>query len=490
MPLQPKTPFTVSYSARLVGLRPAEVIAIADQIAETLGLPSDQFTLNMDFVGSVFSGPVSEARSIFAGDLDDTINTATLVFGGSAPTGPRSGTMAIITGTSVVTVVLNQADRDEFERLLAAVAGRLPPFLASEGDELVVVRRLRAECADMAAQAGAVAALRLQVETDRSAVRSDAAAAAEAAKLIAERATQIEAAAVAAGERLAAMSQLVEAVKVAHQDVEDKQVKVTAVANNAADFQRRIEDAEQKSRTTVEDVQLKTAAAISDLQTRAIASVSAIEAGSISTIGDLRLNSSQAVTEHTARTAAIVTKNEDLQKAVEVLLQGANAGELFKSFQSRKSELESTQNGWLWGLAAVTACVVLGGGFMVYELASSAGNELGLVAIKVTILLPLVVLDVFIANQYNHRRALIEEYAFKSAISLSLLPYKDLVVSQASDAASLKFVLDAVEKIYSNPTEAAMRPGTMTKEVRRAMKVLQESGIVDLAKSAAERAKP
>lgn len=494
MPFQAKTPYSLTYASRLIGLRPQDVLAIADKIAAAFGFSTEGFTFAIDFVTRQFNGPIAEARSVFDRDFGETINAATITFNGPVGATNRSGTVAITVSHSIVSVVLQQPEREDFERLLNVVAGTLPPFLASEETDIIALRRALGHASDIAAAADAVTKLRAIVDTEALSV-SELSSRAEARDIAGvDAATSLMDMKEKAADQLAAVAKLLDSTKTAHQDVEDKQVKVTAVANNAADLQRRIEEAEQKSRTTVEDVQSKTAATISELQAKSTTTVEEIRVGSARVIESLEGKSTWIIAGFERRTADIVKENEALQNAVKILLQGANAGELFKSFQARKTELERTQGRWLGALAGVTGGVVAIGAWLVYELSSSgspsASSAIGAVAVKVSVLLPLVVLDVFIANQYSHRRALIEEYAFKSAISLSLLPYTDLVLAQAADSAALNFILGAVEKIYSNPSEAASRPGTMTKEIRRAMKVLQDSGITDLVKAATEKAKP
>ncbi|MDP2311713.1 MAG: hypothetical protein Q8P41_02320 [Pseudomonadota bacterium] len=488
--MQPKNQFSISYRARVDGVGPLDCLALADRIAEALGISATTFTVNFDFAASTFIGPAAEARELFSASFDQVTNTATITIGGATERGNRDVTVSVSVAHSIVTVGLQQPDEGDFTLLVTTVVERLPRYLGSADEELVEVRRLHAACASMAADSSAVAATRAAAEAEANFVTAMGDSARDAEAEIGASKARIATAEAAGTEGSAAIAKLLETAKAAHQDVEDKQVKVTAVANNAADFQRRIEEAEQKARAIVEDVQTKTSTTLADLQAKASAAVAELQTTTTTTLEALRSGSSQTVQEHTDRTTAIVTKNEELHQTIELLLQGANAGELFKAFQARKSELERTQDRWLWALGLVTTLIVGGGGLLVFALASASGGELGLIAIKVTVLLPLVVLDIFIANQYNHRRSLIEEYAFKAAISLSLIPYKNLVRDQAADASALQFVLASVEKIYANPSDAATRSGPATKDVRRAMKTLQDLGIVDLAKSVAEKAKP
>jgi len=78
--------------------------------------------------------------------------------------------------------------------------------------------------------------------------------------------------------------------------------------------------------------------------------------------------------------------------------------------------------------------------------------------IKVAISIPLAYAFAFCTLQYSRERKLEEEYAFKSNISISLVPYKDLVekmIDPKSAEERLKytsFLIDAIKEVYTSPT--------------------------------------
>ena len=492
MPVQPKNQLDIYYRARMDGLTPSECVALAHHVRESLGIAEPSvMEIDFDFPSSTFHGSLDEASAIFpVGGDAELVNCATLNIGGQADSGPRSITVSAAPRDALVGITFSQFHALEVDPIIALIKRALPPMFPDADSEQQRVREVRVACEEIASHAASVNATLERVTEQATNVAQILAAAESDRGIVSALSAESTSLLAATTQSAAAVAAIHEEVKTANQDIADKQVKVTAVVNNATDFQQRIEASEQKARTTVDEVQSRSAAALAELQAKATTTVADAQAGANAAIEALRASSSQSVSEHTVRTDAIVAKNEELQRTVEVLLQGANAGELFKAFQARKAELEATQGKWLWALAGVTAAVVVGGGALVYALASTTTGDLGLIAIKVTVLLPLVVLDVFIANQYNNRRALIEECAFKAALSLSLIPYKDLVRDQTAEPAALQFVLASVEKIYANPSDAIARPGAAAKELKRAVKLVQESGVVDVVKVAADRAKP
>lgn len=71
--------------------------------------------------------------------------------------------------------------------------------------------------------------------------------------------------------------------------------------------------------------------------------------------------------------------------------------------------------------------------------------------------LPLIYAIAFCSVQYTRERKLEEEYAFKSNISISILPYKDLVEKLVGDNPEEKskftaFIIDSIGKVFSSPT--------------------------------------
>jgi len=72
--------------------------------------------------------------------------------------------------------------------------------------------------------------------------------------------------------------------------------------------------------------------------------------------------------------------------------------------------------------------------------------------IKLLITIPLIILDWFLIKEYSYRKDFVEKYTFKSAISLSLLTYRDLI-KQEKNVEAVKFINNAIEKIYKDPFE-------------------------------------
>ena len=70
------------------------------------------------------------------------------------------------------------------------------------------------------------------------------------------------------------------------------------------------------------------------------------------------------------------------------------------------------------------------------------------------------------AKRYSSERRAEEEWAFKSAISISLDPFRDLIARMKKDGHETAFVERLVSEIFDNPTKRlyALPPGKEEKE--------------------------
>lgn len=185
------------------------------------------------------------------------------------------------------------------------------------------------------------------------------------------------------------------------------------------------------------------------------------------------------VLEFSDKTNEIVTKNETLQEKINSLLEGANAGELYKAFNSRKKDIEKSLNNWFWGIVGInvflvffTLLIINGSEFLGIKALSTTTMDSAFY-LKLFISIPLLFLDWFIIRQYNQRKDLAEKYAFKSVLSLSLLAYNEMMVDHKDNKISLEFISSTVEKIYQSPFDAK----DLTKSELAVLNKLAEKGL-------------
>jgi hypothetical protein len=169
------------------------------------------------------------------------------------------------------------------------------------------------------------------------------------------------------------------------------------------------------------------------------------------------------------RAGAVITSNDEelnrltkelgvLEASIREAIEKATGYTLFHAFQRRQEDL--VKSTWFWRNAlAVAVAVSLGASaYLILELPTSTALQ-PVFFVKLSISLPLIYAIAFCSAQYSRERRLEEEYAFKSAISVSLDPYQRLVeklVDKGKEGELPKytgFVIDSINRVFTSPTE-------------------------------------
>ena len=96
--------------------------------------------------------------------------------------------------------------------------------------------------------------------------------------------------------------------------------------------------------------------------------------------------------------------------------------------------------------------------FLVYTLQKTTAISVEF-SLKLGSSIPLFIAVGFCIVQYAKERRLEEEYAFKSNISISLIPYRELVqkIVRAENPAEMEkytnFIIDSIGRVFTSPTE-------------------------------------
>ncbi len=153
---------------------------------------------------------------------------------------------------------------------------------------------------------------------------------------------------------------------------------------------------------------------------------------------------------------------------------------LFETFKQRKIELEKPVEFWKWAVPIVGAITILG----IYAIftnffgfiANSSGLEgWQLLALNSLKSAPMIYLLVFVSRQYSIERHFQEEYAFKSAVALTIQAYTE----QLQDVENKdKLIMESVEKIYQAPFQSKSKPSREKesgKDITETVKNLSEA---------------
>lgn len=163
----------------------------------------------------------------------------------------------------------------------------------------------------------------------------------------------------------------------------------------------------------------------------------------------------QVVEDNKKATSDLITNLQSLEDQIKLTIQKATGFGLFGSFQTRQLALAKSKRYW----AGALVFLVLASLAITYFVISMHTEFNVAFYLKLSLSLPLIYAIAFCTVQYGRERKLEEEYAFKSNISLSLVPYKDLVEKIVNEKQAgerekyTAFIIDAITKVYTSPTD-------------------------------------
>lgn len=226
------------------------------------------------------------------------------------------------------------------------------------------------------------------------------------------------------------LNQINREVRNIYEQVEDRRIKIETFAKNVEMLSADIENRQQEMFLNFQRYEQR--------------------------LSELYESSKEEVKQINSQTSELLEANKTLQKQVSELLQGANAGRLNATFEEKKKELEKGLGWWLFGIIFISLSVV---SISAYEFIIKNSNPTnGMLIGRFLIILPLILLDVFFIFRYNSRLTSLEEYRYKSSVSLSLWAYTD-IISKVTNDDSKNFILKSIDKIFENPN----RPITINK---------------------------
>lgn len=175
-------------------------------------------------------------------------------------------------------------------------------------------------------------------------------------------------------------------------------------------------------------------------------------------LAELGKSTEQSVTDLRKRTDQVVSTNESLIDQIKDHLRKAIGASLFTAFDTRRRRI--TIASWVWAfllLLSVGGTIWFAFWFVshIADLAEKDKSTIqwALVYARLVIVAPLAFLIAFTAKRYSSERRAEEEWAFKSAISISLDPFRDLIARMKKEGHETAFVERLVSEIFDNPTK-------------------------------------
>ena len=151
---------------------------------------------------------------------------------------------------------------------------------------------------------------------------------------------------------------------------------------------------------------------------------------------------------------------------------------LFETFKQRKAELNTSITFWKW-CVPITALATIIWIFVLF-----GNGDLGALGWQVIFInslkaIPAVGLLLFAISQYNKERNFQEEYAFKSAVALTVNSYADQINAESNKD---KMVMESVGEIYKTPLS---RKNNQANEAKTLIGTARE--LTDVAKSLVDK---
>jgi predicted nucleic acid-binding Zn-ribbon protein len=170
-------------------------------------------------------------------------------------------------------------------------------------------------------------------------------------------------------------------------------------------------------------------------------------------ISDTTRQAREAVEKNNAEKEELIVNLQKLENDIKDRLQKATGISLFHTFDDRMRSLRFGKRFWAFSVFLFLACTL---GVTVYILSTTTTLDIFLY-VKISMAIPLAYGIVFCTQQYSRERRLEEEYAFKSNVSISLTPYRELVETLVAEGKPeeqskyANFVIDTISEVFRPP---------------------------------------
>jgi uncharacterized protein YjbJ (UPF0337 family)/uncharacterized coiled-coil DUF342 family protein len=168
--------------------------------------------------------------------------------------------------------------------------------------------------------------------------------------------------------------------------------------------------------------------------------------------------SKETIEANHSKTQLLLEELGSLKEQIRAQLQQATGFTLFGAFQARQNQIVRSKNFWKYAIFVLVLISVGVTAWIAHEAQFYTANNFAF-WVKLSLTVPLGFAITFCTVQYSRERRLEEEYAFKSSISVSLNPYRDLVHSILERDETVDknkytdFVIDSVKNVFTPPTD-------------------------------------
>ena len=182
------------------------------------------------------------------------------------------------------------------------------------------------------------------------------------------------------------------------------------------------------------------------------------------------------------KTEKIVAKNTQLQQDILGILGKAIGTQLYMSFEQKAKSMKYISWIWLGGLVVSLVFLTIIGYKVVEELIIEHTPFDRSFYLRITVIFPIIYAVYFFASLFKTANKIKEEYDFKSAVSVSLHHFKEIIENSKDNLETQTFLKDSVHKIFSSPTEIVFGHKKVDQDINDKVESAVEK-IVNLANS-------
>lgn len=170
---------------------------------------------------------------------------------------------------------------------------------------------------------------------------------------------------------------------------------------------------------------------------------------------------------------------EERNKYLDELIGREVGASLFETFKQRKNELAKPVNFWKWAVPLMAIITVIWIAFLFRNFATEKDviQKYILLALNTLKTIPSLILMYFTINQYRKERNFQEEYAFKSAVALTISEYANKLNTPENKD---KLIMDSVSSVFVSPIESKSIKENNVASFNETLKNVKES-IVEIA---------
>ena len=166
-------------------------------------------------------------------------------------------------------------------------------------------------------------------------------------------------------------------------------------------------------------------------------------------------SANNTVIENDKQSKQILNYLNELEDQIKDQLLKATGYSLFHSFQTRQGDLNKSKNIWIYAIGFILLATI---GLTAYIAHTTTNFDIAFY-LKLSMSVPFIFAITFCTVQYSRERKLEEEYAFKSNISISLIPYQQLVEKLVNNQNPQErekytnFIIESINKVFTSPTD-------------------------------------